>query len=64
MNIQRVPIQLHNNVIASLRHYISIANQFFNQVFDEPELIYRKKAALPVAHYYKMANSTQPKYVT
>ncbi|WP_392552082.1 SprT family zinc-dependent metalloprotease [Orbus wheelerorum] len=46
MNKQRVPIQLHNNVIASLRHYISIANQFFNQVFDEPELIYRKKGSI------------------
>jgi len=46
MNIQRVPIQLHNNVIACLRHYLSIASQFFNQLFDEPELIYRKKGSI------------------
>ncbi|WP_392561552.1 SprT family zinc-dependent metalloprotease [Orbus sturtevantii] len=46
MNQKRVPIQLHNNAITSLRHYLSIANQYFNMVFDEPELIYRKKGSI------------------
>lgn len=46
MNKLRIPIQLHNNVISCLRTYLSIANQYFNVSYDEPEILYRQKGSV------------------
>lgn len=46
MIIKRVPIQLHNNTLASLRYYLSIANQYFDTIFEEPKLSYHNKGSI------------------
>lgn len=46
MNKLRVPILLHNNVIACLRQHLSVANQFFDTIFGEPQIVYRKKGSI------------------
>lgn len=46
MGQQHIPIQIHNDTLACLRHYLTIAALFFNHSFDEPSILYRKKGSI------------------
>lgn len=44
--LNRVPIRLHNQVIACLKRYLSIANHFFNTQFPQPLIQYKNKGGI------------------
>ncbi|MCX8575030.1 MULTISPECIES: SprT family zinc-dependent metalloprotease [unclassified Gilliamella] len=45
-DFKRIPINLHNQVIACLRKYLAQANQLLNMQFTEPKIIYKPKGSV------------------
>ncbi|OCF94157.1 SprT family zinc-dependent metalloprotease [Gilliamella sp. wkB308] len=45
-DFKRIPINLHNQVIACLRKHLAQANQLLNMQFTEPKIIYKPKGSV------------------
>lgn len=45
-DFKRIPINLHNQVIACLRKHLAQANQLLNTQFSEPKIIYKPKGSI------------------